>query len=96
MKMISGWIGVVLIFLSLLLQLFLMFKDKNRKNHTYILITIQFIIILATIFWVVYAFKGQEIYWQTGISNIVIFIFNTIFLVLNIIKAKKITNKNYS
>jgi len=76
MKIISGWIGVFLIFISLSLHL-LMITNKNTKiKQLYYLIFIQIIIIFASIFWIIYAFKGQEIYWKTGISNIIIEILN--------------------
>ena len=93
--MISGWIGVSLVFLSLLMQLFLILSKKTNKNKQfYYLLSIQVIIIFSSIFWIIYAFNGQTIYWQTGVSNIIINIFTTIFFILNIKKVRKMKNTN--
>jgi len=93
MKNISGWIGVGLVFISLIMQLYLMIvnKQNNKISQFYFLFFIQTIIIFAAIFWIIYAFKGNQIYWQTGISNIIIEIFTILFFIINIknkIKSK--------
>lgn len=86
MKLVSGWIGVAIVLISFLIQLWIML---GQKNHYKFFIFVQIILIISGVFWVVYAFLDQPIYWPTGINNILVIIFNSIFLAINCYKWKK-------
>lgn len=86
MKLISGWIGVIIVLISLLIQLWIMLQ---KKNHYKIFVFVQLVLSISAIFWMIYAFLDQPIYWPTGINNVFVFIFNSLFVTINIIKWKK-------
>jgi len=86
MKQISGWIGVALVLISFLIQLWIMLQEKK---HYKFFIIVQTILVIAGVFWLVYAFFKDPIYWPTGINNVLVIFFNLIFLTINCIKWKK-------
>lgn len=86
MKMISGWIGVAIVLISFSIQLWVMLKEKN---HDKFFLIVQAILIISAIFWMLYAFLNEPIYWPTGINNVLVFIFNSCFLAINCYKWKK-------
>ncbi len=91
MKQISGWIGVALVLISFLIQLWIMLQEKR---HYKFFIIVQTILVIGGIFWLVYAFLKDPIYWPTGINNVLVIIFNLIFLTINSIKWKKNSNND--
>lgn len=91
MKQISGWIGVALVLISFLIQLWIMLQEKR---HYKFFIIVQAILVIGAIFWLIYAFFQKPIYWPTGINNVLVLIFNLIFLTINYIKWKKNSNNN--
>lgn len=92
MKQISGWIGVALVLISFLIQLWIMLQEKR---HYKFFIIVQIILIIGGIFWLVYAFYKEPIYWPTGINNVLVIIFNFIFLIINWVRWSKNPTKNH-
>lgn len=89
MKQIAGWIGVALVLISFLIQLWVLLQEKK---HYKFFIIVQTILVIGAIFWLVYAFFQKPIYWPTGINNVLVIIFNLIFLTINAMKWKKSNN----